>query len=71
MAAKVFTLGRKKHNVAGHGDSYSSVVIEREGMYETGDFPPLFPTKEGAVAYAYANKWLGGWIVVEMELRDE
>ena len=55
---KIYTIGIEVSQVHGQGDFGSSVMIKREGAYESGDFPPCFITRQFAEKYLEEKKKL-------------
>lgn len=64
---KIYTIGTEVSQTYGHGDCGSQTMIQREGFYGSGDFPPCFLTRKFAENYLAEKKTLFGRIV-ELEL---
>lgn len=67
MPTKVFTVAAVKSQCFGHGDYGNVLSICPEGAYGTGDFPPVFMSRESAESYL-AKINLGDRKIVELKV---
>jgi hypothetical protein len=65
---KIYTIAEETHECYGHGDYGTELRICKQGGYGTGNFPPLFKTKEKAQEYIKNLKYSTIQKVVEMDL---
>ena len=66
----IFTIGTKTSQCYGHGDYGSELMIQKDGAYGAGEFPPCFLTKPEAEAYLATMERKHDKVVVELNLRS-
>lgn len=54
-----YTVALETHETYGHGDSGKELRICKLGGYGTGDFPPLFLSREEAEKWRIAQPYFG------------
>jgi len=66
----VFGFVTDVHKVYGHGDTGTEQCICRTGSYGTGEFPPLFTTRQAAEDYVKTHSNVAGLTIVPLNLYD-
>ena len=66
----MFTIASRRFNLE-QGGHYYDLVIEKDGGYGTGDFPPLFHTQEAANKYLQSMDRHYDKAVVEITVADD
>lgn len=62
----VYTVATKTTETIGHGNSLTKWVVEREGAYCDGEYPPLFFSEEAAQAWLDKNPHYGDRKIIEL-----